>query len=105
MNKGEPPSRLQSSSSPFLVGRNSRGHWVVQDARGLSGGLFVSRAEALRYALFENGHDPRAVIMVPGNFELHLGKTATPAVTAFTTQIDTAPLAQQRGTLTLSARH
>jgi hypothetical protein len=73
MRQAEPPS--SSRSSLFLIGKNSRGNWVVQDPRGLRGGLFVDRAEALRFAMFENGNRPQAVIMVAGVFELDLGHT------------------------------
>jgi hypothetical protein len=31
-----------------------------------------NRAEALRFAMFENGHRPRAIVMVPGVLELDL---------------------------------
>jgi hypothetical protein len=73
MNQAEPPSS-RSSSMPrlFRVGKDSCGNWVVQDLLGLCGGLFVDRAEALRFALFENGNRPQAVIMVPGVFELDM---------------------------------
>jgi hypothetical protein len=37
------------------------------------GGLFVGRAEALKYAMFENGNRPNAVIMVPDVLELDMG--------------------------------
>jgi hypothetical protein len=70
MNKGEPPSRCLSRSFPMLIGKNSRGQWVVQSQDGLCGGLFVNRTEALRFALFENGHRPDDVIMVGGTLEL-----------------------------------
>jgi len=63
---------VEPPESQFLIGRDSRGNWVVQDRRHTCGGLFVNRAEALRYALFENGRRPRAVLMVPGVFELDL---------------------------------
>ena len=72
MNKSEPPSPSGSASSLFLVGRDSHGHWVAQDQSGLCGGLFVDRAEALKFAMFENGHRPQAVIMVPGVLELNM---------------------------------
>jgi hypothetical protein len=78
MPKGEPPSASgprdskPPDSSLFLIGKNSRGNWVVQDQDGLYGGLFVNRAEALKYAMFENGHRPQAVIMVPSVLELDL---------------------------------
>jgi hypothetical protein len=62
MNKEEPPSPQSSPhASLFRIGKDSRGHWVVQDQQGLRGGLF---------AMFENGNRPQAVIMVPGVLEL-----------------------------------
>jgi hypothetical protein len=71
-----PPS-TQSLSPQFRIGKDSHGRWVVQDERGLCGGLFINRAEALKFALFENGHHPQAVIMVPGVFELNLAQRVT----------------------------
>jgi hypothetical protein len=53
-----------------MIGRNSKGQWVVQDQSGLHGGLFVNRTQALKYALFENGNRPQAVVMVPDVLEL-----------------------------------
>jgi hypothetical protein len=85
MGQKEPPScRSNTADTLFRVGRDSHGHWVVQDKNGLRGGLFVNRAEALKYAMFENGHRPQAVIMVPGILELDMSDTrrATPASAA-----------------------
>jgi hypothetical protein len=75
MSKGEPPSTSASASGLFLIGKNSRGHWVVQDPSGLHGGLFIDRAHALKYAMSENGNRSRAVIMVPDVLELDLSGT------------------------------
>ena len=69
VKQAEPPS---PSQVVFLVGRNSRGHWVAQDRNGLYGGLFVSRAAAVSYAMFENGHNPAAVISTPDIIELQI---------------------------------
>jgi hypothetical protein len=74
MRKGEPPSASRSNSSLFLIGKNGRGNWVVQDQRGLCGGLFIDRVEALKFAMFENGNRPQAVIMVPGVLELDMSR-------------------------------
>jgi len=64
----EPPLR-----SPLLyIGKNRRGCWVVRDQSGLRGGLFVSRAEAFRFAMFENGRCLQAIVMVPGLLELDM---------------------------------
>jgi hypothetical protein len=72
-NEAEPPSsRAPSTSGLFFIGRNSRGNWVVREQSGLRGGLFIDRTEALRFALFENGRRPQAVVMVPGVLELDL---------------------------------
>jgi len=71
MDKAEPPS-THRANSVFRVGKNRRGQWVVQDQTGLCGGLFVSRAEAVKFAMFENGNRPQAVIMVPGILELDM---------------------------------
>lgn len=73
----EPPSS-HANKKPmcFRIGRNSRGQWVVQDEKGLSGGLFIGRAEALKFAMFENGNHPQAVVMVPGILELDFTRKA-----------------------------
>jgi hypothetical protein len=63
---------MRRHASSFLIGKDSQGNWVVQDQRGLCGGLFLSRAEALRYAMFESTGHSQAVIMVPGTLELNL---------------------------------
>jgi hypothetical protein len=65
----------------FYLGKNSRGQWVVQDQRHLRGGLFVNRAEALKFAMFENGHCPQAVIMVPGIIELDMNEASDTGAT------------------------
>jgi len=71
VKQAEPPS---SSQIVFLVGRNSRGHWVVQERNGLYGGLFVSRAAAVSYAMFENGRNAAAVIATPDIIELQISE-------------------------------
>ena len=81
MDNGEPPSSsndeppsINRAKSLFRVGKNSRGNWVVQDQTGLCGGMFVNRAEAVKFAMFENGNRPQAVIMVPGILELDMSR-------------------------------
>ncbi|MFL6822858.1 MAG: hypothetical protein ACJ8FA_09845 [Xanthobacteraceae bacterium] len=77
--EGKPPSTSRAKS--FRIGRNSRGNWVVQDQSGLCGGLFVDRAEAVKFAMSENGNRPQAVIMVPGILELDMSGKRTEAST------------------------
>jgi len=73
--ESEPPS----CSSVFMIGQDSRGNWVVRDQSGLRGGLFVGRAEALRYVRFESRDDPSAIVMVSGAFELDTSAIKRPA--------------------------
>jgi len=80
MKHSEPPEpKSCTRTSLFMIGRNSRGHWVVQDQQHKCGGLFVDRTQALRFALFENGNKPQAVIMVPGILELDTGVSSLQA--------------------------
>jgi hypothetical protein len=72
MRQGENFVANGSAASLFLLGRNGRGQWVAQDQGGRRGGLFVSQAAALKYALFENGRKPELVVNMPGTFELDL---------------------------------
>jgi hypothetical protein len=61
-----------SRSSLFLMDQDAHGNWVVQDQRGVCGGLFADRATELRFAMHENGNRPQTVVMVPGVFELDM---------------------------------
>ena len=90
-DKGEPPSTARAKSL-FRVGRNSRGNWVVQDQSGLCGGMFVNRTEAVKFAMFENGNRPQAVIMVPGI--LYLDMSGKPREQNRSTAALHAPLAR-----------
>ena len=74
MKQTEPPSP-STRHLQFQIGRDSHGNWVVQDEQGICGGLFINRVEALRFAMFENGNRPQAVIMVPGVFELDMNRS------------------------------
>lgn len=72
----EPPS---CCSNIVLIGKNSRGHWVAKQQNGLFGGLFINRAEAVKYALFENGHHPEAVVEASSALELEMGDSSLPS--------------------------
>jgi hypothetical protein len=61
-----------------LIGKNSRGQWVVRERNGLFGGLFVSQQAAIRYALFENDHHPEAIMATAGLLEIDIGAVPLP---------------------------
>jgi hypothetical protein len=66
----EPPSCLEPPI--FMIGRDSRGNWVAQEQNGARGGLFIDRTGALKFAKFESGHHPHAVVWVNGVLELNI---------------------------------
>ena len=82
MRQGEKFLSSGSEANLFLVGQNRRGNWVARDERGLRGGLFISRAAAVKFALFENGNQPQLVIAMPGALELDLSVSSFPAPVA-----------------------
>jgi hypothetical protein len=45
----------KTTNLQFTVGQDEQGHWVVVEADGRGGGIFVSRQAALRYAASETG--------------------------------------------------
>jgi hypothetical protein len=70
----EPPSCLRPPI--FMIGRDSRGNWVAQEQSGMRGGLFIDRAGAMKFAKFESGNDPHAVVWVNGILELNTSAAA-----------------------------
>ena len=68
----EPPS-CSTPSTIVFIGKNRRGNWIAQEQNGLYGGLFVSRAQALKYALFENGQHPETIVELARDIELDMG--------------------------------
>jgi hypothetical protein len=61
---------LASEPSHFLLGRDHGGHWIVQESRGLCGGLFTSKEAAIRYAKFESADQAGEIRLAPDFVEL-----------------------------------
>ncbi len=57
-----------SSASRLYIGRNRKGQWIVRDEAGNSGGIFLYRRDALRFAT--SRQSVSAVFFVPGLLEL-----------------------------------
>jgi hypothetical protein len=68
----EPPSCHSTALPLVFIGRNRKGDWVAQQQNGLYGGLFVTRAQAIKYALFENGHHPETIVELSREIELDI---------------------------------
>ena len=50
------PRRVNSPYQIDIV-HDRQGHWTARDRRGLTGGTFFTRKDALRFALAETGRD------------------------------------------------
>lgn len=59
-----------SSTARVFIGRNRRGLWVAREQSGIFGCLFLSRTQALKYALFNNGNHPETIIELSQEVEL-----------------------------------
>jgi hypothetical protein len=66
------------ASNRVLVSQDHMGHWVAMEEHGLFGGLFVSRAQAVKYALFENGNHPEAIVLTNSTLELDMACDGRP---------------------------
>jgi hypothetical protein len=77
----EPPSCSSAASTIVFIGRNKRGNWVAREQNGFFGGLFINRAQAIKYALFENGNHRETIVeLQPGKIELEfMGPFPQPA--------------------------
>jgi hypothetical protein len=73
--RSEPPSWLRPPV--FVMGQDRRGNWVVQDQKGMRGGLFVNREAALRYVRSENGFKSQAVVLVSSGIELDMSRNTS----------------------------
>jgi hypothetical protein len=49
------------------IAQNKWGYWVAKDDRGLIGGVFRSRKDALHFALFEAAGDSARVRVLPAD--------------------------------------
>ena len=72
----EPPSCSGAAPTIVFIGRNNRGQWVAREQSGLYGGLFVNRAQAVKYALSENGNHPGTIVELSRKIELEPGATS-----------------------------
>lgn len=76
MKLAEPPSCSSAAFSLVFIGKNRRGNWVAQEQNGRYGGLFVNRAQAVKYALSENGGHPETIVELSREIELDMGDHA-----------------------------
>ncbi len=65
------PADAPPRMAALMIGQNHRGQWVVRDPRGMRGGIFANRAEAVRFATWEHGRPMMALLVAtPVEFEM-----------------------------------
>jgi hypothetical protein len=76
-----PAPRLLSESIPlFFVGRNKSRLWVVREAEGRSGGIFLFKRSALRFAAKKGLPIGCATMLLRERFELDVENHGNPLV-------------------------
>jgi hypothetical protein len=66
------PNIISDSIPAFFIGRNTDGLWVVRDAKGRIGGLFMLRSSALAFAQEQGAAEGCATIFPSDRIELDL---------------------------------
>jgi hypothetical protein len=69
-------TRAESEEVPpqplcFTLGRDHGGHWIVQEAHGLCGGLFASKDAAIHFARFESADRQSTIRLASDPIELN----------------------------------
>ena len=60
------PTKIEKTPL-FFIGQIAAATGLQKMKHGLTGRLFINRAAALKFALFENGNHPEAVVAVPAS--------------------------------------
>lgn len=74
------PDIVSQAIPAFYIGRNREGFWVARDARGQTGGLFLSETGALSFARRNSQPAGCATIYPSEAFELDLRNMGNPLV-------------------------
>ena len=86
-------SILNEAIPVFFIGRNADGLWVARNADGSSGGIFLFKASAVRFAKRAPLPIPPVTIVVPERFELDVenrGNRHAGQLTALSRKLRTA---------------
>lgn len=74
------PSTLSESIPLFFVGRNRNGLWIAREAEGRTGGIFLFKRSALRFAQKNSGPSGCATMLLAGRLELDVNNHGNPLV-------------------------
>jgi|HubBroStandDraft_6_1064221.scaffolds.fasta_scaffold105507_2 hypothetical protein len=71
---------LNRSIPLFFISRNRHGFWLVREANGRTGGMFLLRRSALRFAQDTSAPRGCATMLLAKAFELDTGNSGNPLV-------------------------
>jgi hypothetical protein len=77
------PSVINETIPLFYIGRNKAGLWVARESQGRSGGLFLLRRSALRFAKAQSEPAGCAMMFLNEPLEFHAQSQADCAVVPF----------------------
>ncbi len=78
---GRPDATVLNETIPlFFIGRNKNGLWVAREAGGQTGGIFLFRESALRFAGQYSLPGGCATMFLSENFELDVDNCGNPLV-------------------------
>jgi hypothetical protein len=77
------PSVFSESIPLFFIGRNKVGLWVVREAEGRTGGIFLFRESAMRFAAEQGLPAGCATMFLAERFELDVENHGNPLVAWF----------------------
>ena len=77
-----PDARVLSETIPlFFIGRNKNGLWVAREAEGRTGGVFLFKRSAVRFAAKTSAPAGCATMFLTERFELDVENQGNPLVT------------------------
>jgi hypothetical protein len=77
-----PDARVLSETIPlFFIGRNKNGLWVAREAEGRTGGVFLFKRSAVRFAAKTSAPAGCATMFLAERFELDVENQGNPLVT------------------------
>jgi hypothetical protein len=78
---GRPDSSTVSESIPlFFIGRNRNGLWIAREAKGRTGGIFLLKRSALRFAEKNSGLSGCATMLLADRLDLDVENHGNPLV-------------------------
>ncbi|WP_284263851.1 hypothetical protein [Bradyrhizobium iriomotense] len=84
------PDIVSASIPAFFIGRNKAGFWVVREAKGRAGGLFLFKSSAVHFAHVQSAPTQCALIFPSGSFELDVENRGSPLITRLGRWLDLA---------------